>query len=464
MPLLFIGCSSTRHLSKDEMLLDDVRINLNDFTGTLDETDLMTYVRHQENNRMLWSAKLRLGVYNMSGKDTTKWWNRFIRKLGEPPVVFDYQNAVSDAEQLRKAMVNAGFLKAKVKIDTVADKKHRKMKVNYTLDAGVPYIIRNIEYQFPNDTLRKTVMQDSARMIVRKGDFLNRSALESERELITSRLKNRGYYGFGKEYITFNADTTSGSNEVDLTLTLNPPYPAEKRKVPIASHKEYIVRNINYIMDYNPGVTEDLRSYKSQDSVIIGGITVLYGENRYLKPEVLVENCFIKPGSPYRLRDVNKTYSALSRLQILKFINIRFLPVGNPESQSDFGLVDAYILLTRGKSQTISFELEGTNSEGDLGVAAGINYSHRNIGKGSETLSAKIRGSYESLSGDLSGLIHDRYMEYGIEAGINFPKFKAPFLKDSFKRRIIASTEFNVSMNYQERPENTSIISTAGCS
>lgn len=460
----FTGCSSTRHLPEGTMLLDDVKIHINDSTHTLDETEMMTYVRHQENNRMLWSAKLRLGVYNMSGKDTTKWWNRWVRKLGEPPVVFDYANTLSDAAQLRKAMVNAGFLKAGVKIDTISNSKKRKMKVEYTLNPGEPYIIRNINYVFPNDTLRNLIMRDSMRMIVRPGDMLNRTDLESERDLITTRLKNRGYYAFGKEFITFNADTTEGSRDVDLTLIVNPPYPTSGTHSALPTHKEYIVRNVTYITDYDPGVTENIENYPAIDSVRHKNITILYGNKPYLRPGILTENCFITPGAPYRLRDVNKTYSALSRLQILKFINIRFIPVGNPSAESPVGFVDAYILLTRGKSQTFSVELEGTNSEGDLGVAVGLNYSHRNIAKGSETLSTKLHGSYESLSGNLSGLIHNRYMEYGAEVGINFPKFKAPFLKESFKRRILASTEFNVSMNYQERPEYTRIISTAGWS
>lgn len=460
---LITGCSSTRHLPADKYLLDDVKIKLNDSTGVLDETEMMTYVRNQENNRMLWSAKLRLGVYNMSGKDTTKWWNRWVRKLGEPPVVFDYANTLSDAGQLKKAMVNAGFLKAEVGIDTISNPKKRKMKVVYTLNPGEPYVIRNIDYVFPNDTLRNLVMRDSNRLVVRPGDFLNRASLESERELITSRLRNRGYYAFGKEFITFNADTTTGSHDVDLTLTLNPPYPKGTHNVLIDTHKEYLVRRVIYIMDYSPGVTEDIVNFEAKDTVNYKNITVLYGPNRYLRPEVLAENCFIRPGELYRMRDVNKTYTALSRLQILKFINIRLLPVGKPD-ESPIGFVDAYILLTKGKSQSFSIELEGTNSEGDLGVAVGLNYSHRNISKGSETLSAKLHGSYESLSGNLSGLIHNRYMEYGVEMGITFPKFKAPFLSENFKRRIMAGTEFHISMNYQERPEYTRIISTAGWS
>ena len=112
----------------------------------------------------------------------------------------------------------------------------------------------------------------------------------------------------------------------------------------------------------------------------------------------------------------------------------------------------------------VTLELEGTNSEGDLGVALGLSYAHSNVGKGSETLSAKVRGAYEAISGNYEGLLHNYYMEYSLDLGLRFPKFVAPFLKERFKRRINATTELNVSMNFQRRPEYTRIISTAGWS
>lgn len=459
--VLLAACSSTRHVPAGKYLLDEVKINLEDSTGRLDEEQLMTYVRAQPNHKMLWATKFRLGIFNMSGNDSTKWWNRWIRKLGEAPVIYDSSATDVDAAQLRKAMVNAGFLSAEVDVDTIGNPRKKKMKVEYNLHPGAPHVIRSINYAFANDTLRNLVMADSSHFILRPGDPLDLSRLELERDLITTRLRNNGYYAFGKEFITFNADTTAGSYNVDLTMTLNPPYPPGTTNLLIDTHREYLVRNINFIMDYDPGVTEDLRSYQSVDTVAYRDITILYGKKHYLRPGVLYENCFIRKGEPYSLREVNNTYQALGRLGILKFVNIRFLPAGNI---GDLGLLDAYILLTPGKSQSIMAELEGTNSEGDLGVAIGVSYSHRNLAKGSETMSAKLRGAYESLSGDIGGLIHNRYLELGAEVGINFPKFKAPFLKESFKRKIMASTEFNVSMNYQERPEYTRIISTAGWS
>ncbi|MDE6295717.1 MAG: BamA/TamA family outer membrane protein, partial [Muribaculaceae bacterium] len=169
----------------------------------------------------------------------------------------------------------------------------------------------------------------------------------------------------------------------------------------------------------------------------------------------------LSPGQEYSERAVDDTYRMLARLEILKFVNIRLEPAG---SIGDLGLIDAYVLLTPGKSQSFSIELEGTNSEGDLGIAVGAGYTHSNIGKGSETFTAKIRGAYESISGNLEGLINNRYMEYSLDLGLTFPKFKAPFLSRNFKRKIKATTDINISMNYQERPEYTRIISTAGWS
>ena len=96
-------------------------------------------------------------------------------------------------------------------------------------------------------------------------------------------------------------------------------------------------------------------------------------------------------------------------------------------------MLDAFILLTKGKSQTVSVSLEGTNSEGDLGFGIATTYQHRNIARGSETLSAKFGINYESISGDMSGLINNRYAEYSGEVNINFPKFIFPFLKKSFR-------------------------------
>lgn len=454
------ACSPTRYVPQGHYLLDDVLLKVNDSTETLSSQNMMTYVRQRPNNRVLHISRLRLGFYNMSGTDSTKWWNKWMRKLGEAPVVFDAGAAEADSAMLLRAMRNAGFLGSSVSIDSTVNHKGRRIRLRYTLDAGRPHVINSVDYVFPNDSLRDLVMRDSMRFIVRPGRRLDREMLEEQREWITQRLRNRGYWAFSKEFITFNADTTAGSRLVDLTMTVHPPYPADAGKVNLDTHRQYRLRDITVIADFDGDDYLVPRRRSDLDTVDYKGLRILYEGKEYLRPSVIYENCFLRPGTRFRQRDVDNTYSAFGRLQILKFVQVRLVPApgDNP------GLIDAYVLLTPGKSQSISLEVEGTNSEGDLGVALGLNYTHRNAGRGSETLNFKLRGSYQAIGGHLDGFIHNRFMEYGLETSVTFPKFKAPFLQESFKRKIKASTELHLSINYQERPEYTRIISTAGWS
>ena len=459
LALIAAGCSSTRHVPDGKYLLDKVKIEIDDSTKTFNQQEMLAYVRQRPNNSMLHIAKLRLGVYNMSGNDSTKWWNKWVRKLGEAPVIYDSAATVTDARQLLKAMNNAGFLAAKVEVDSFPNQKKKKMKLTYRLQPGQPHTIRSVEYVFPNDTLRELIMKDSARFTAVPGSRLDRGELDQQREMIIKRLRNRGYWALGKEFITFNADTTEGSREVDLTMIVNPPYPESANRLNIDTHNPYYVRNIYIIPSFEPGVDSDPRRYVAADTVVYKGITILYGKKKYLSPGVLYDNCFIRRNATYSQRQVDNTYTAFGRLPILKFINIRFIPVGVIGGEE---LLDAYVMLTPDRSQSIALEIEGTNSEGDFGVAASVNYTHRNVGKGSETLNLKLRGSYQSLTGNLEGFIHNRFMEYGVESSLTFPKFKAPLLRESFKRKIKASSEFHLSLNYQERPEFTRIIAATG--
>lgn len=458
---LLTGCSSSRHVPEGSFLLDKIKLNINDSTGTFNEQEMAVYLRQLPNHKMLWSIKFRLGIFNMSGNDSTKWWNKWARKLGEAPVIYDSLLTASGSEQLKKAMVNSGFLGAKVDVDTIRDDNKRKIQVIYNLSSGTPHIINSIDYNFPDSVFESIVMRDSGSFIIKPGQHLDRNMLDAQREYVTQSLRNKGYYSFAKEFITFNADTTEGSKLVDLTMTLNPPDQSHAQANETLTHNKFVIGNVYFITDFDATKDESLPNYQAADTVYYKNLVILYGEKKYLRPSVLCENCFIQPGAEFRQSEVDRTYQAFSRFGILKFINIRFVPKGRLDN---IGLLDAYVLLTPGKSQSVELQLEGTNSEGDLGVAASATYTHRNIAKGSETLSAKIRGAYESLSGNIDGLLHDRYMEYSLDLGLNFPNFKAPFLTERFKRRINATSELNVSMSYQERPEYTRIISTAGWS
>ena len=434
-------------------MLDKVNININDPQSNVEASQLYNYLRQNANHRVLGGLKLQLAFYNLSGKDPNNWFNKWIQRVGTPPVLYDSTLTLASADQLSAALRNRGFMKNSVTYRVNADSAKRKAKVEYDITLGEPYRIRSIDYDIPDESLREVILADSASFSVHPGDLLDYNKLEEWRQSITEALRNKGYYAFNKEYITFMADTAANSYDVDLTLNGRDPYRNDRMPY-YTQHAPFYVRNVTYVMSYDPVAMQN--GYWGMDTVTMkSGVRVFVGEDDYLRSEVLDECNFIEPGSLYSVEAINRTYRALGRLNALKSISIDVRPVGNVDGEL---MVDAFVLLQPDKSQTISASLEGTNSEGDLGFGIGLDYEHRNIFKGAEVLGAKFKVAYESISGNLGGLINDNYSEYSTELGLTFPKFMFPFLRRSFKRKIQASTAFTVNFDYQARPEYTRVI------
>lgn len=450
---MLASCSSTKHVPQGELLLDKVKINIADPKPDIEASQLANYLRQNANHRVLGGLKLQLAFYNLSGKNPNNWFNRWIQRVGTPPVIYDSTLTVASAEQLHTALSNRGYMKNSVSYRVDADSAKRKARVDFDVTLGEPYYIRSIDYDIADAELSDIILADSAHFNVHPGNLLNYNQLDEWRQHITEQLRNKGYYAFNKEYITFMADTAADSRAVDLTLVTRDPYHNDRLPY-YTEHEPFYVRDVVYVTDYDPVLMHD--GYLGKDTLVMkSGVKVYQGQEQYLRLDILDECNHIEPGSLYSADAINRTYRALGRLSVLKQINIDVRPVGEVDGVL---MVDAYVLLQPDKTQTVSVSLEGTNSEGDLGFGVGVDYQHRDLFKGAEVFNAKAKVSYESISGDIGGLINDNYSEYSTELGITFPKFMAPFLKRSFKRKIQASTAFTVNFDYQARPEYTRLI------
>lgn len=462
------GCSSTKHVPEGEYLLDKVDISVKD-GDKIQTEELYNFLRQQPNHKVLGFAKLQLSMYSLSGRDSTKWYNRWLRRIGQAPVIYDHELTEASARQLKQALVNRGYMDARVVADTVS-RKGKKMEVEYGIFAGTPHYIGSMAYNIPDTAVRRVVLRDTAATDahVGVGDLFDRNRLDEERGRIVDLLRNAGYYEINRDCITYTADTVSGSRKIGLTLNLRASaVHAPATAVGVAPgdttalfrNRPFYFAKVYIVVADNITSVEGLRGAGRLDTVAARNLDIIYGPDRFLRPYILEEKCYIEPGERYMAKAVDRTYEALGRLSIIKFVNIELVPVSAPGAPA--GLLDAYVFVSRNKKQSISVELEGTNSEGDLGFGLGLTYQHRNLAKGSQLFTAKFRTAYESLSGNVDGLINNRYSEYAAEAGITFPKFECPFLSKNFKKKVMASTEFAVSFNYQERPEYTRIIAGA---
>jgi outer membrane protein assembly factor BamA len=452
--ILFASCSSTKYVANGSYLLDEVKI----YTDNKDikPSALQPYVRQNSNAKWFSAIKIRLYVYNLSGRDSTRWINRFLRKTGDEPVIYDEALARRSEDEITKAVQNMGYMGATVNTKTKIKKK--KLKLAFEVISGKPYTIRSIKREINDSKITAYLQEDSTRSLLKEGMLFDVNVLNAERLRITNHLLRNGYYKFNKDFITYIADTVRNTYGVDLTLQVLP-YRAHISDIP-KDHNQYTLNKVSFLIDYDIMQSSSLNSIYMNDSIHYKGIPIYYSNKPYLRPKILVNNLRIQPGDLYDDRDVQRTYSNFGRLSALKYTNIRFI-----ETQiGDSTKLDAYILLTKSKPQSVSFEIEGTNSAGDLGAAAAVSYHHRNLFHGSERLSLKFRGAYEAISGLTQDYKNDNYTEYGVEASINFPRFLFPFLPSGFRRGIRATTEFGMQYNYQIRPEFLRMVASASWS
>lgn len=447
--LLLVGCSVSKFVPEGKYLLDEVHISSDN--KEIKSSEMYSYVRQKPNSKWFSLVKLPMYIYCSSGKDSTKWINKILRKMGDAPRIYDARVAEETRMQILGAVQNKGYLGAQVSLEEKI--KKNKLDTYYRISSGKPYIISSIDYNVEDYVIRDLLMNDSIHSGLKVGERFDVNQLEEERNKITQFLLNRGYYRFNKDYITFHADTVNGTYRIDLTMNIglnNMPNSSET-----SLHRQYSIRNVNYLMDvdYSPNNGANL------DTMSYGGINILYDKKLFLRPGVIDSHNRIVPGKLYSNRDVMSTYSSLSRLGILKYSNIRFVE----HLENDSAYLDAFVSLSKNKNKMLSFQIEGTNSAGDLGAAASVTYTHRNLFKGSETFTIKVRGAYEAVTG-LEGYANNNYTEYGVESSLDFPEFMFPFLTSDFKKRVNAKSEVSIKYNWQIRPEFERTLASAAWS
>lgn len=392
--LLTTACSTGKYVQEGEYILDKVAVvsDQSDYNAS----PLSQYVRQKEKPKLF-----------------SLFRNPFSRK----PVIYDTLQARLSCQDLMTAMQNEGYMNAGVSLYT--ETKGKKLKATYLLHPGQPFQIGKVNYDIQDEGILQLLHLDQpANQQIKPGMRFTVETLDNERKRIAGLLSDNGYFRFNKDFIHFAADTIMGRKDIALTLQLRKYKP--NNNSPEVDHTRYLIRDV---------------LFQSNDS-----------DRIHLRKQVLLNATAIKEGRPYDASALQRTYNNFARLQAVKYTNIKFAEV------PDTNLLDCHIQISTNKPSTISFQPEGTNTAGDLGAAASITYTNRNLFHGSEQLSIEFRGAYEAITG-LEGYQDQNYTEFSVETKLVFPRFLAPFLSKSFRRRQTASSEWAVSWDFQNRPE-----------
>lgn len=398
-------------------------------------SDYRLHVRQEANSKWLSLVKVPLGIYCLSGTDERKPLNRLMHRVGEAPVVYNDTLTHYSQQSLVRSLRSKGFLRAQVSVEV--REQARRTHVRYTLHPGHRSYVHELARRWDNDTIARLVEQTQQSSLLYKGMPLDLSVLDAERSRIVQLLQNAGYFHINNEYISFTADTLAHSQAVVLTQHFSVPPGADSTM----AYRAYRIGSVTL-----REIPADAATKAHADTTHYRNVTFVNQGGQKVNRRVYWRNLFVQRDSLYHERATQYSYQNLNALGVVKYSTLHYTP-----PQPGDSLLNAHVLVQLNRPRGIAFDLEGTNTAGDLGGAATLTYTHRNLFRGAESLSFKLRGAYEAVR-RLEGYANQDYIEYGAEAALRFPTL--PFLvSEEQLRHYKANSEFSLLYNSQNRPE-----------
>jgi len=463
-----VSCRPTKNVPEGYYLLNKYKLKCDD--KSIDTDELESYIKQKPNKRMLEVFRFHLGVYNMFHKKGSKKLRRKITEIvGEEPVLYDDYLKTKSSKQIKIYLKNKGYYYSDVYDTTIYKKK--KAEIAYQVKANKPYTMRNINYNIDDYIVESIVFRDTINSLFKKGKLFDADLMQLERERITKFLKNRGYYDFSKEYIYYEVDSALNSYQVDINVGIknfmkkisDETYEPEK-------HHKYTIKNVYIYPNFDPkqSVKEKENYFADFDTLVIENINFIFKKSMKINPKVIINANYIEKNDYYAKYNVDQTYRHLAALKVFKLINIVFT---EPDDTKNKYLLDCIIHLTPFAKQSYTAELEGTNSSGNLGIAANLQYQHKSLFNGAEIFNAKIHGGIQqqtTLQSDTENndeIIDElpfNTIEYGGQTSINIPKFWffAGNKSYGFTKKYSPKTKVTLSYNYQHRPNYTRTIAS----
>lgn len=390
-------------------------------------------------------------------------FSEWIMKIGEPPVLLDSSRIQRNTKQLQQFLKNHGYFKATVKDSVVVLPSQKKAEVIYLISPGLAYTINKVNIDIEDPTLEWLYEKHKylSQFNLKAGEEIrfDLDAMDLERERLARIFRDAGFYLMDKNNILFWADTLKKAGKVELTLTIDNPNTRIAYKgdsITLNHHPRFIVGSIRIAT--HDGL--DKSGTRLTDSILTPEFSLHFNKKSEMRPRPLGRGIYLDRGTLYHPRDEERTRSALNDLKVFRYVHLRFKPEISGER---LDTLNAEIELAPLAHQGISTDLQGTNTDGNLGVSLGSSYTNRNIFKGAEILEFRINAGAEIqiLQGDSldlqQGSLPFNTLELGGQLSLSTPRFLAPF---SLSKWAKPRTRAMLSINYQNRPDYDRTVSS----
>ena len=457
--LLFFSCSTTRKLTEDEVLYVGVKkmkietpkkVKLN---GT--QSSAATGPLSVKPNNPLYGPYVRspfpigLWVYNWNIKKEKgfKWW--LYRKLAKKPILISDVQPELRLSIVENSMKDFGFYGTTSRYEVIPHKRNpKKARISYWVNLPEPFhygAVRLWGWNHEMDSIVRSYLRFSD---LKRGRQYDINVLNQERQKMTDRLRNSGYYFFQPDYIEYLVDTTGSGKVANVRVGL-------KQGVPQNAFHTYKVRDVEVVLSSD-------RDTGQKDTLYNDGVKIVYEPPVLLKPNVLTRAVKLRPGQTYSALRQSRTQADFVQLGVFKFANMTITASDTAKERSlDMKINGDFAL-------PIETEVEvdvSSKSNNLLGPGLTLGITNRNMFRRAENFSVRLTGSYEwQVGGNKdatgnSGLINS--YELGLNFNLSVPRLLVPkFMKTKRDRR--EQTQFQVATDLLNRHNYFRMISFWG--
>lgn len=447
--LLFTtSCSNTKYLKEGELLYvgGSVKVEGKEIPRKERKAlkkELEDLLRPKPNSSIL-GLRPKLYFYNIAGtpkKDKGfRHWLKY--KVGEAPVLFSQVDLQYNSDVLRNYSENKGYFKVQVESDSTRRKK--KATAEYIVKPGKQYKIREVFFPEDSSDVAKAIRRTKRRTLLKPGNGYDLETIKAERERIDERLKERGFFYFGPDFIKVQVDSTVGNHEVDLIVKVKDDTPERAKDI----------YKINDIVVYPNYSLQDSTANVDNNPIEYKDFTIIDKEDIF-DPRIFDRTLYFQKGDVYNRTDHNLSLNRLVNLGTFKFVKNQF-----QVADTTGNYLDAFYYLTPLPKKSIRVEVLGkTNSANYTGTELNVNWSNRNTFKGAELLTVTAFGGMEvQVSGQNNGF---NVYRVGGEASLIWPRFIGPFrLKSS--SGFVPKTKAAVGYEFQHRSKLYSLNTFKG--
>jgi outer membrane protein assembly factor BamA len=450
LAVIIFSCSPVKFVPGDKYLLNKAEVEVDN--PEINREEAKRHIRQKENYKILGFLKFHLWLYNLSGREKSDTW---LKRIGEPPEIYDPALAGASGERLRQYLESKGYFRSVVDSEVKFNDRKRKANIKYIINTGEQYKIRSVNYHFGDSVLQALFFEDSARTILQPGTPFDFDLLDEHRNSIVDLYKNNGFFYISRDDISYLADSSKFETDIVLDMFVGDVKGADSLKKVSRYYLDHFYISVLSGSSSFDAQQDDLGSFS--DTVSWDNYTLYRSDEMKYSPGLFNDLMQMESGELYRLKDAKNTFNAFNRLRQFRFIDIQFR---ESVAYRDTQLLDCYIRLAPVNKQSVSLDVEGTNTSGNLGIAGNVNYRHRNLLNGAELLHLNFKGAMERQQRVVDNMPeYFNTRELGVEASLTIPKLLGPGKIIDVFRDFLPQTVFTLGYNFQRRPEYTRTIS-----